>query len=84
MDESFDLSDISWLTQLSKKEVTNFKIVDSSDSDDEFTILNQNVIKTKVCGDIINLEDGKEVVQKPLYDRVVCKDISSDENIDKM
>ena len=34
MDESFDLSNISWLTQLSKKEVPNFKIVDSSDSDD--------------------------------------------------
>ena len=42
------------------------------------------MIKTKVCGDIINLKDGKEVAQKPLYDRVVCKDISSDENIDKM
>ena len=38
----------------------------------------------RIHGNIIELEDGKEVNLKPLYDGVFCKDISSDEHIDQM
>ena len=62
MDESFDYSDMSWLTQMSVNNVPTFKIMDSSYSEDEElfvsnSILNKNVVE----GSCIDLENGKEV-----------------------
>ena len=85
MDDSSDLSDMSQLTQVPKKEYPTFKILDTSDSEDEDLLVvgdygNQNVN----LEDAVNLEDGKLVSTKRLYDDVFCEDISLDENIDGM
>ena len=84
MDDSSDFSDISWLTEVPKQEVANYRILDSSDSEDELTVLSQEVIKNEFCEQTVDLEEGKGSIRKPLYDGVFCEDISSDENIDQM
>ena len=85
MDESFDDSDMSWLTQVPQKEVPVFKLLDTSDLEDyDDLVVCDNIQKNIQKNQEIDLEDGEVVQVKRLYDDVYCEDISSDENIDSL
>ena len=83
MESDYSDSDISWLTQVPRKEfaVADFKIYSSSESEDEL-IVDNGVGHQKSYEKGVQLEG--ELAGKILYDNVVVKDISSDENIDTM
>ena len=85
MDDSSEFSDMSWLTQVPKNDVPTFKIVESSDSEnEELLVIGDSINHQQNFEGAIDLEDGKLVLSKQLYGDVFCKDISSDENIDGM
>ena len=73
-----------------KDGVPNFKIVDTSESEDEFVVANRcdvigkldNFMSLEEVHDGGNAGDGDR--RHVLYDKVVAEDISSDEQLDKM
>ena len=48
MNESFDISDMSWLTQCDKVDVPNFKIMDRSDSKEDGLLISGNDLSGNV------------------------------------
>ena len=75
MEFIYEEDDISWLTQVPRLEemAPNFNI--GGDDDDFFSDNMDNVI---------SLEEQPDRGTQVLYDNVVCEDISSDEDLDKM
>ena len=75
MDESFDLSDMSWLTQIAKPSVPTFKIVDSED--EELLVVDDKIKENHVGMNEIDLEDGKVVSGNQLYGDVFAEERSN-------
>ena len=87
MDSNFELDDMSWLTQKdSNKDVANFDILGSSDSDSDegITVEEQKGNFRKHSNGLVQLEEGESSKSVVLYDNVVAENISSDEEIDAM
>ena len=73
MDESFDFSDMSWLTQRPS----------SDGSQANFNLdIGGNDFDVYGNGGVVSLEEGRGCYV--LYDNVVCQDISLDEEVDQM